>query len=116
MSLPFSASTCLEDNFGADRFRLSGGAGFPGLSTAGRESALLSAPSRSATSQSQASHWLLENGPKELELLLGAIVYHPSTPILIADNERKYRDASAGAGKLLGLPREEIIGRRIDDF
>ena len=57
--------------------------------------------------------WLLENGPKELELLFRAIVYHPSAPILIADNERNYRDASAGAGKLLGLPRDKIIGQKI---
>src|SRR6266436_6549229 len=70
----------------------------------------------SAGSQSQATSWLVENGPKELELLFRAIVYHPSAPILIADNDGSYRDASAGAGKLLGLPREEIIGRQLDDF
>jgi len=66
--------------------------------------------------QAQGVAWLLENGPKELELLLRAIVYHPSVPILIADNERNYRDASAGAGKLLGISRDRIIGQRIDDF
>jgi formate hydrogenlyase transcriptional activator len=69
-----------------------------------------------ATSQSQAANWLVENGPKELELLFRAIVYHPSAPILIADNDGNYRDASAGAGKLFGLPREKIIGRQLDDF
>ena len=67
-------------------------------------------------SRSQASSWLVENGPKELALLFRAIVYHPAAPILIADNDRNYRDASAGAGKLLGLPRDEIIGCRLDDF
>jgi len=61
-------------------------------------------------------NWLLENGPRELELLFRAIVYHPSVPILIADSERTYRDASVGAGKLLGLSRDEIIGQRMDDF
>ena len=61
-------------------------------------------------------HWLVENGPRELELLFRAIVYHPSAPILIADNDRHYRDASSGAGKLLGVSREEIIGRSLDDF
>jgi formate hydrogenlyase transcriptional activator len=66
--------------------------------------------------QSEASRWLVENGPKELELLFRAIVFHPAAPVLIADNDRNYRDASAGAGKLLGLPRDKIIGRRIDDF
>jgi PAS domain S-box-containing protein len=60
--------------------------------------------------------WLAENGPKELELLFRAIVYHPATPILIADDNRNYREVSAGAGKLLGLPREKIIGKKLDDF
>src|SRR5438552_13286463 len=68
------------------------------------------------TSQSQNTLWLVENGPKELELLFRAIVYHPSAPILIADNDRNYRDASSGASKLLGLSREKIIGRKLDDF
>jgi PAS domain S-box-containing protein len=58
----------------------------------------------------------VENGPKELELLFRAIIYHPAAPILIADSDRKYCEASAGAGKLLGLPREKIIGRQMEDF
>src|ERR1017187_1951541 len=66
--------------------------------------------------QSRADRWLVENGPRELELLFRAVVYHPAAPILIADNDRKYREASASAGKLLGVPREKIIGRKIDDF
>jgi PAS domain S-box-containing protein len=70
----------------------------------------------SEVSRAQAAGWLLDNGPRELELLFRAIVYHPSVPILIADDERNYRDASAGAGKLLGLSRDKIIGQRMDDF
>jgi len=67
-------------------------------------------------SQWQPNRWLAEHGPQQLELLFQAIVYHPSAPILIADNDRKCRDASAGAGKLFGLPRDKIIGCRMDDF
>ena len=66
--------------------------------------------------QSQSTRWLVENGPRELELLFRAIVYHPAAPILVADNDRNYLDASAGAGKLLGIPRDKIIGCRMDDF
>ncbi len=66
--------------------------------------------------QSSATGWLTEHGPKELESLFRAIVFNPSVPILLTDNERQYREASVGASKLLGLPREQIIGRSLDDF
>jgi hypothetical protein len=36
-------------------------------------------------SQAQTEDWLLDHGPRELELLFRAIVFHPSAPILIAD-------------------------------
>ncbi len=68
------------------------------------------------SSQPKSAGWLAENGPKELELLFRAIIYNPSAPILIADDDRKSRDASSGAGRFLGLPREKIIGRQIDEF
>jgi formate hydrogenlyase transcriptional activator len=67
-------------------------------------------------SRPQTTDWLLENGPKELESLFRAIVFHPSAPILIADDDRRYQEASIGASKLLGLPRQKIIGRSLDDF
>jgi len=70
----------------------------------------------SAASQTQASNWLLENGPHELERLFHAIVYHPSAPILIADDQGNYHDASSGAGKLLGIPREQLIGSSLVDI
>jgi formate hydrogenlyase transcriptional activator len=65
----------------------------------------------STATQPKASRWLMEHGPRELELLLRAVVFQPSAPILITDDDRNYREASIGAGKLLGLPREEVIGR-----
>ena len=70
----------------------------------------------SASSQPQIESWLAQNGPRELELLFRAIVFHPAVPILITDSDRRYLDASTGAGKLLGVPREKIIGKRLDDF
>jgi len=70
----------------------------------------------SASPQPQSRQWLLDSGLKRLELLFRAILYQPAEPILIADDDRCCRDASSSAGKLLGLPRNRIIGHRIDDF
>jgi len=67
-------------------------------------------------SQSSANRWLVENGPRELEVLFRTIVFHPSAPILITDDDGNSRDASIGVGRLLGLSRENIIGRRVDEF
>jgi len=64
----------------------------------------------------QQAIWLVENGLKELGLLFRAVLYHPSEPILIADSDRHCLDANSGAGRLLGLSRDQIVGRRIDDF
>ena len=36
--------------------------------------------------------------------------------ILIADDERRYVDLNRAASEALGLPREAIIGRRIEEF
>jgi formate hydrogenlyase transcriptional activator len=70
----------------------------------------------SAVVPSHATGWLMENGPRELELLFRAIVYHPSAPILVTDDDGNTKEASIGAVKLLGLPRAQIIGRPVDDF
>ncbi len=66
-----------------------------------------------APSLPQAVSWLLENGPGELELRLQPLICHLSTPLLILDNDHICRDASSGAGKLLGLSRAELIGRSL---
>ncbi len=71
---------------------------------------------QAADAPSRTASWLIENGPKALEMLFRAIVYHPSASILITDNDGNYKEASAGAGKLFGLSRDKIIGRRMDDF
>ena len=70
----------------------------------------------SAASRPEDTDWLLENSLKALELLFRAVLYRNSVPIVIADNDRKCLDASAGTGNLLGLSRDRLIGRRIDDF
>jgi len=116
----FSASHCLRNAFRSPGRRLPGSTGSfcivspisGGPISGGKEKRVLP----STASKPQTSPWLLKNGPKELELLFRAIVFHPSAPILITDDDRRYRDASSGAGKLLGLPREQIIGHSLDDF
>src|ERR1700685_1705852 len=64
----------------------------------------------------EAARWLVENGPKQLELSFWTIIYGSSAPILIADDDRICREVSFSAIKLLGFPKEEIIGRSVDDF
>ena len=60
----------------------------------------------STASPPQLDSWLSEHGPRELELLFRAIVFYPSAPIFLADDDRFCREASVGASKLLGVPRE----------
>jgi PAS domain S-box-containing protein len=45
-----------------------------------------------------------------------ALFEHSPEAILVADNDRRYRDANPAACELLGLPREQILNRKIDDF
>ena len=59
--------------------------------------------------------WLAENGPRALASLFRAIVFRPFAPILVTTDDRLILDASVGACKLLRMPREEIIGRSLED-
>jgi PAS domain-containing protein len=36
--------------------------------------------------------------------------------ILVADNDRRFVDVNQAAADVLGLPRDEIVGRRIEEF
>ena len=65
---------------------------------------------------SRSTAWLTENGPEQLASIIRVIIDQPFASILITDDDRKYRDASSGAAKLLGVPREELIGRSLDEF
>jgi len=69
-----------------------------------------------AASENKARPWLAEHGPRELESLFRAIVYYPSAPILIADNNGTSQYANTAASRLLGRPEQEIVGRKIDEF
>jgi len=71
---------------------------------------------QSAPARKSCSQWLEENGPQELELLFRAIVYHPSVPILVTDGQGASQDASAGAYRLFGLSRQQLLGRRVDEL
>ena len=72
--------------------------------------------SKNVVPDPSANTWLTENGPRELELLFRAIVFNPTAPILLTDDQRRSQEASVGAAKLLGLPRENIIGHSLDEF
>src|SRR5581483_2699321 len=70
----------------------------------------------SAASTQQAASRLVRDGLKELELLFGTVLCLPSEPILIADDDRNCLNISSAAGKLLGLPKGQIVGHRLDDL
>lgn len=47
---------------------------------------------------------------------LWAVFRHSTNPMVLADDQRAYVDANEAASQLFGMPREAIIGRRVDDF
>jgi formate hydrogenlyase transcriptional activator len=70
----------------------------------------------SAASVQDTSSWLVKDGSKELELLLWAVLSHQADPILIADDNGQCVEASAGAGKLLGISTREMIGESVESL
>jgi len=68
----------------------------------------------SAASEQETSSWLVNDGLKELELLLWAVLSHQSDPTLIADDDGLCVEASSGAGKLLGISITKMIGESIE--
>ncbi len=77
---------------------------------------MIAIDSTSAKQRESSNSWMLANGPAELELLFRAVVYQPGAPVLIVDNDGNSHDASGGAARLLGLPREKLIGSKIGQF
>ncbi len=53
---------------------------------------------------------------RESRQLLRAIFDGAMDAIVLADDEGIYLDANPAACKLFGLPREQLLGRRLDDF
>jgi PAS domain S-box-containing protein len=70
----------------------------------------------SPSTQQRNAEWLGENGSKELELLLRAVLYHSSQTVLGADDDRNCVDASFGACKLLELLRDQVISSTVDEL
>ena len=73
------------------------------------------AAGKAATRQTRVKR-LVNSSLGSLDLLTRAVVCHSSMPIFIATDDRRFLEVSFGAGKLLGLPRKQIVGRRLDDF
>jgi len=63
-------------------------------------------------SQPQTTGWLVKHGLRNWNCCSGrripAFRAHPA-----GRYDRRYRDASIGAGQFLGLPRDKIIGRSV---
>jgi PAS domain S-box-containing protein len=45
-----------------------------------------------------------------------AVFEHAIDAMLVADDDRRYVEVNGAASELLGVPRAQLVGRRIDDF
>lgn len=68
------------------------------------------------SARSVSCEWLHENGPREVELLFRAIIYHPAASVLSTDGEGTLLDVSTGASRFLGLPRDRLAGHPLSEF
>ncbi len=58
-----------------------------------------------------------DNPPQHVrEARLRSLVNLATTPMLVFDHDRRYVEVNDTAAEVMGAPREEILGRRIDDF
>ncbi len=69
---------------------------------------------KSAASELTAANRLIEIGTKELEVLLRVLVQQAAAPLVIVNDGWECQEASAGATKLLGSSRQEIVGGRME--
>ncbi len=57
--------------------------------------------------------WLAQYGPPALAQLLQVLLFRSSSPLLLLDEQGVCHDASAGAARLLALPRQRLVGRKL---
>ena len=69
-----------------------------------------------ATTSQGTSNGLLESGLRELGLLLRAVHQSCSQPVALTDDDRRCLGSSFGFNRLVGLSRDRLIERRLDDF
>ena len=62
------------------------------------------------------TQWLVEQGPKLLEQLIRAIVFHPAAPVLLADQSGFYQPVGLGSKTVLSLAGEKFEDQEIPDL
>jgi PAS domain-containing protein len=63
-------------------------------------------------------HWSSDDtaGAAEFSPILAKAAAAALDVILVADDERRFVDVNEAATGVLGLPRSEVVGRRVDEF
>lgn len=60
-------------------------------------------------------HWPRSGAARHLDVLEDAAMAALDV-ILVADDNRRFVDLNHAAAEAIGLPRDQVVGRRIDDF